>query len=299
METRLRQPAKVPRTATRTPRTTVAALVEGTDATENGHAAEKGNDTPDRTIVQRVGRPLSMGCIASGRDGWQGSPPRRMATQLPSRRTGAVRSSRCFAGRIPTRSSAGAWPRRSRPWRVATSSFTLFSRQPFGLEFPGPARVTPSATARACDLLEQVQEFTSRAATPFCTQFPGGSPHVTLMGYEWSGAGPLGLLRGLKNNRTIFSVHSLERQRSDMTSEISKRIDELEQTTLREAQVVLSQQPAASDAARFWVPECAGQLVVARQPFPPSSLKPSSMPARSRPAIRSARSIRRSCSSAT
>jgi glycogen(starch) synthase len=118
------------------------------------------------------------------------------------------------------------------------------------------------------DLLARVQEFTSRAANAFLHQFPGGSPHVTLMGYEWSGAGPLSLLRGLKNNRTIFSVRSLERQRSDMTSEISKHINELECTMLREAQVVLTQEPAVSEVARFWVPECAARLTAARQPFP-------------------------------
>lgn len=118
------------------------------------------------------------------------------------------------------------------------------------------------------DLLARVQEFTSRAANAFLHQFPGGSPHVTLMGYEWSGAGPLSLLRGLKNNRTVFSISSMERQRSDMTSEISKRINELECTTLREAQVILAQEPAAAEVARFWVPECSARLVAARQPFP-------------------------------
>jgi glycosyltransferase involved in cell wall biosynthesis len=118
------------------------------------------------------------------------------------------------------------------------------------------------------DLLARVQEFTSRATNVFLSQFPGGSPHVTLMGYEWSGAGPLSLLRGLKNNRTVFSIRSMERQRSDMTSEISKRINELECTTLREAQVILTQEPAAAEVARYWVPESAARLVAARQPFP-------------------------------
>lgn len=120
------------------------------------------------------------------------------------------------------------------------------------------------------DLMSSVQEFTSGAANAFLHQFPGGSPHVTLMGYEWSGAGPLCLLRGLKNNRTVFSIRSLERQRSDMTSEVSKQINELECTTLREAQVVLTQEPAAAEVARYWAPECAARLVAARQPFPVS-----------------------------
>jgi glycogen synthase len=143
----------------------------------------------------------------------------------------------------------------------------LFSRHSYGLNIPG-LHEHPVGECEGPDFFQRVQEFTSRAANAFLHEFPGGSPHVTLMGYEWSGAGPLGLLRGLKNNRTIFSVDSLERQRSDMTSEISKRIDELEQTTLRESQVILSQNPAAADSAKFWVPDCAGRLVAARQSFP-------------------------------
>jgi glycosyltransferase involved in cell wall biosynthesis len=139
--------------------------------------------------------------------------------------------------------------------------------------FPAPLNVPylhdhPVGDAEGDDLLARVQEYTSRAANAFLHQFPGGSPHVTLMGYEWSGAGPLGLLRGLKNNRTLYSIRSLERQRSDMSSEISKRINELECTTLREAQVILTQEPAAAEVARFWAPECAAHLTAARQPFP-------------------------------
>ncbi|MHB1421880.1 MAG: glycosyltransferase family 4 protein [Gemmataceae bacterium] len=143
----------------------------------------------------------------------------------------------------------------------------LFGRFPAGLQLPG-LHDHPVGDTEGNDLLARVQEYTSRAANAFLQQFPGGSPHVTLMGYEWSGAGPLGLLRGLKNNRTLFSIRSLERQRSDMTSEISKHINELECTTLRESQVILTQEPAVAEVARFWAPECAAHLTAARQPFP-------------------------------
>jgi glycosyltransferase involved in cell wall biosynthesis len=143
----------------------------------------------------------------------------------------------------------------------------LFAPTSFDLDLPN-LREHAVGECEGNDLFERVGEFTSRAANAFMHEFPGGSPQVTLLGYEWSGAGPLSLLRGLKNNRTIFSLGSLERQRSDMTSEISKRIDELEQGALRESQVVLSQQPAAAESAKFWVPDCAARLVGARQPFP-------------------------------
>lgn len=143
----------------------------------------------------------------------------------------------------------------------------LFARSLFNLDFPH-LHQHPIGDCEEGDFFARVQEFTSRAANAFMHEFPGGSPHVTLMGYEWSGAGPLSLLRGLKNNRTLFSFGSLERQRSDMTGEISKRIDEVEQRTLRESQVVLAREPAAAEVAKFWAPECAPRLVGARQPFP-------------------------------
>jgi glycosyltransferase involved in cell wall biosynthesis len=143
----------------------------------------------------------------------------------------------------------------------------LFTPSSFGLDLR-ELREHPVGECEGDDFVGRVQKFTSRAANAFMHEFPGGNPHVTLLGYEWSGAGPLGLLRGLKNNRTIFSFSSLERQRSDMNSETRNRIDELEQRSLRESQVILSQQPAASEVAKFWVPECAARLVGARQPFP-------------------------------
>jgi glycosyltransferase involved in cell wall biosynthesis len=143
----------------------------------------------------------------------------------------------------------------------------LFSRYPLGLNLPD-LHEHAVGEVEGADFFVRVQEFTSRAVNAFLLEFPGGSPHVTLMGYEWSGAGPLGLLRGLKNNHSIFSVNSLERQRSDMTSEISKRINEVEEAALRESQVVLCQQPAVAEVAKFWTPECAPRLVAACQPFP-------------------------------
>ncbi|MGH7226463.1 MAG: glycosyltransferase family 4 protein, partial [Gemmataceae bacterium] len=150
------------------------------------------------------------------------------------------------------------------------SAVHLFSRFPTELTLSN-LHDHPVGDVEGDNILARVQEFTSRAVNAFLHQFPGGSPHVTLMGYEWSGAGPLDLLRGLKNNRTIFAIGSLERQRSDMSWDVSRRINELECATLREAQIVLVQEPAAADAARFWVPECAARLIAARQPFPISS----------------------------
>jgi glycosyltransferase involved in cell wall biosynthesis len=144
----------------------------------------------------------------------------------------------------------------------------LFTRQPFNVDIPC-VQGHPVGDCAEGGLFEQVQEFSSRAVNAFLQQFPAACDHVTMMGYEWSGAGPLELLRGIKNNiRTILSVSTLERQRSDMTSEISKRINEVEVAALRQSQVVLHQDGGVAEVAKYWVPECAPRLVAARQPFP-------------------------------
>ncbi len=275
-----------------------AALVEGTDATENGHAAEKGNDTPIEQSPESGTTTLN---------GMHRQWERRMA-RVPSSSHGdttavAADGSRpalavfCWEnpdtliGRCVAKTVA-ALARRHK-------LVHLFSRQPFGLSSPD-LREHPVGDCAGVDLFEQVREFTSRAANAFLHEFPGGSPHVTLMGYEWSGAGPLGLLRGLKNNRTIFSVDSLERQRSDMTSEISKRIDELEANDpARVAGGPHASSRPPSTRPGSGCPSVPGSSSSLAGRSRPSSLKASSMPARSRAAIKSARSIRPSCSSAT
>jgi glycogen(starch) synthase len=231
------------------------ALVPGTTAKENGHGAENGHAVRQRKHRKRHKR--MTGTASSPEDS---TPAAKTADDWqPALAVFCWENPDTLIGRSVAETVVALARRKQ--------IVHLFSRQPFAANVPG-LHAHPVGEGEGADLFEQVREFTSRAANAFLHEFPGGSPHVSLMGYEWSGAGPLGLLRGLKNSHTIFSVNSLERQRSDMTSEISKRIDELEQATLRESQVVLSQQPAASDAARFWVPECAGRIVAARQPFP-------------------------------
>jgi glycosyltransferase involved in cell wall biosynthesis len=118
------------------------------------------------------------------------------------------------------------------------------------------------------DLLESVQEFARRACNAFLTQFPGSCSQVTLMGYEWSSVPALSVLCGIKNVKAILAINSLERQRSDMTSEVSKRIEQIELCGLREARTVLVNEPATGEVAKYWVPECADRIVSARMRFP-------------------------------
>jgi glycosyltransferase involved in cell wall biosynthesis len=117
-------------------------------------------------------------------------------------------------------------------------------------------------------LLDGVQEFARRACNAFLEHFQGGPAPVTLMGCEWSTVPALSLLRGIKELRTILSLHSLERQRSDLSGEVSRQIEAIELAGLREAQAILAHEPAAADVARSLLPACAARLATPRQVFP-------------------------------
>jgi glycosyltransferase involved in cell wall biosynthesis len=143
----------------------------------------------------------------------------------------------------------------------------VFSRKGFELDAPG---VSVHVLGEGDDenLLDRVQEFTHRACNAFLKQFQGTAAPVTLLGCEWSAAPVLSLLRGVKNLPTILSLHSVERQRSDLTSEESRQIEEIELAGLREARVVLARDAGTAEVIRQVLPECADRTVIARERFP-------------------------------
>ncbi len=122
--------------------------------------------------------------------------------------------------------------------------------------------------AEDCGLAEQVQEFTHRACNAFLHKFQGGAAPVTILGCEWSAIQAMSLIRGITEVNTILSLQSLERQRSDMTSDLSRSIEATELAGLREARTVLVHDAGTAEVARHWVPECADRTAVLRQPFP-------------------------------
>lgn len=146
-------------------------------------------------------------------------------------------------------------------------SVHLFTRHDFGFALPGIVAHVVGLGEQE-ELLDSVQEFTSRACNAFLEQFPFGGAPVTLFGCEWSSAPALSLLRGIRNTHTILSLHSLERQRSDMSSELSQRIEEIERTELRESRCLLVHDAGTGEVARQLVPECGRRIVCAREPFP-------------------------------
>ncbi|HXG11566.1 MAG TPA: glycosyltransferase family 4 protein [Gemmataceae bacterium] len=147
------------------------------------------------------------------------------------------------------------------------TSVHLFTRRPFE---PGTAGVYVHAVGEpaADGLLGQVEEFTQRACVAFVEQFPDPSQPVGLLGCEWSTVPALELLRIERKADFLLSLSSLERQRSDMRSELSQQIEEIEFLGLGRARAVLVQQPAVAEIARYWIPDCAARLTSARQPFP-------------------------------
>jgi glycosyltransferase involved in cell wall biosynthesis len=143
----------------------------------------------------------------------------------------------------------------------------LFTRKGFE---PGASGVSMHVLGEGedGDLLDRVQEFTHRACNAFLREFQGATAPVTLMGCEWSAAQTLSILRGIKNLNTVLALNSLERQRSDMTSELSKKIEEIELTGLREARHVLTLEPATAEVVKYWVPACVDRTVCLRPVFP-------------------------------
>jgi glycosyltransferase involved in cell wall biosynthesis len=159
----------------------------------------------------------------------------------------------------------------------------VFCRKEFDREAPG---VTVHALGELTEgeLLAQVQEFTRRACNAFLQQFQDAPAHVTVLGFEWSSVQALSILRGIKNLDMLVSFHSLERQRSDLSSEISQRIEEIELSGLREAKVVLVHEPGTAAVAKACAPECADRIVPVCEMFPAeqfnAKLDPGSVKAR-------------------
>jgi glycosyltransferase involved in cell wall biosynthesis len=146
-------------------------------------------------------------------------------------------------------------------------SVHLFARRDFELDSAG---VCCNALGECAgeDSVAQAQEFANRACNAFLKTFPAGSGPVTLLGTEWSAVPSLALLCGLKQLDAVLSLHSLERQRSDMTNALSGRIEAIELAGLGAAKATLFHHPATAEIARNQAPERAERLLMVRDMFP-------------------------------
>lgn len=143
----------------------------------------------------------------------------------------------------------------------------LFSCKPFEFFHPG-IHVHALGECPGDSMLDRVQEFTRRACNAFLREFPAGSSSVAVLGHEWSSIPALSLLKANKNMPTLLALHSLERQRSDLSSEISRQIDEVELSGLREVQAILIHDAGVVDIAKKALPECSDRLVHLPWTFP-------------------------------
>jgi len=134
----------------------------------------------------------------------------------------------------------------------------IFARKPFDLAVPGIYMHELGGDSGG-SVLSQVQEFMRRACNAFLREFRAGS-RVMLMGFEWSSIPALSLLRGIRNESFVLSLHSLERQRSGLMEGISRYIEETELAGLREAKLILCHDDGTADTARRCVPECAARI---------------------------------------
>jgi glycosyltransferase involved in cell wall biosynthesis len=143
----------------------------------------------------------------------------------------------------------------------------LFARRPFADGVPG---VFSHAVGQCAghDLLGSVREFTRLACDAFGRQFGSGSNGVALLAHDWSAVSAALSLKAIHGLEVVVEYHSVERQRSDVSSETARHIAEIELAGLREARTILVHQPATRDCACGMLPDCAGRIEDAHQPFP-------------------------------
>jgi glycosyltransferase involved in cell wall biosynthesis len=89
-----------------------------------------------------------------------------------------------------------------------------------------------------------------------------------LLAHDWSAVPAALALKAMHGNEVLVEFHSVEQQRSDVTSEIARAIADIELAGLREAKSILVHQAATAEHARRLLPDCGGRIEDAAQPFP-------------------------------
>jgi len=143
----------------------------------------------------------------------------------------------------------------------------IYSRHAFNLNAEG---VTENVLGlcESGSILGSVEEFTLRARAAFNHAFPADTARVTALGFEWSAAKMLQDLSHVNKIPFILSLHSLESQRSDLSSEVSRTIHGIELETMRLARSLLIHNASVGDAATARLPEVRERILLAEQAFP-------------------------------
>jgi len=142
----------------------------------------------------------------------------------------------------------------------------IFSRQAFDC---GGPEVTIHVLGKDPEsgLLQGAEDFTARARAAFTEALAAEAEEVTALCHEWTCIGVLTELQS-QGVRAILSLHSLECQRSDMSSEMSRSIQEVERLGLEAATSILVHAQATADAVHRLLPACFERTVQLRRPFP-------------------------------
>jgi glycosyltransferase involved in cell wall biosynthesis len=142
----------------------------------------------------------------------------------------------------------------------------VFTRKPISISATG-VRVHPVGPETSGDLMLGAKDFAVRAGEAFDSIFPGERSDVVLLGHEWTSIPVLTEISSRRRLPSILSLHSLESQRSDMRSELSRAIQQIEAGGLRAAHTTLVHDGTTGTHARKLVPECESKLVFGRLPF--------------------------------
>ncbi|HLX60442.1 MAG TPA: glycosyltransferase family 4 protein [Planctomycetota bacterium] len=142
----------------------------------------------------------------------------------------------------------------------------LFTRLPINVDAPG-VTVQTIGDSDDPDLIGQVRTFTLRASTACNMAVPRDSAEIVLIGMEWSSIPTLQILSALRKAPVLLCLCTLERQRSDMSSAVSKTIEQLETEGLQLAQSVLALGANTVEAARRLIPDFAQKVSMIATPF--------------------------------
>jgi glycosyltransferase involved in cell wall biosynthesis len=142
----------------------------------------------------------------------------------------------------------------------------VFTRSPYTFS-QANARSHAIGDCPGPDLLASAHEFAKGAREKFVATFGAGAS-VPLLGQEWTSIPALLEIAGQSGAGMILSLHSVEAQRSDLSSEISRKINALEVQGIAAAKTVLLHQPSTVEALNRIAPDAAKKVVLARQAFP-------------------------------
>lgn len=143
----------------------------------------------------------------------------------------------------------------------------FFTRAPFGLAATG-IQEHVIGECPGNDLLESIALFTHRIKEDFIKTFGSSGSKLTLLAHEWTGVPAMIAAAKLTGAPAVLSLHSLECQRSDLSSELSRKIQESELQGLECAQTVLIHDGRTAAAAERLAPQCRGRIRHVPQSFP-------------------------------